>query len=371
MLGKHRTKTGDETMTTVRVGKPVGTLVNNLWARGYRYRLTEGTDDVYINQRHLDAVVFIGAAEDVGNGESLIQWCGTGFFIGYPSRDADVESVYGYLVTCKHLIDGLDGHEIVVRLNKQDGTSTTKKLGDVRWYYHEDKTVDLAICPVSLPTPGYKVAYIDSARFVIDRKACVDGLAMEIGHGDEVSMVGLFANLHGKEQNQPLVRSGAIAMLPAEPIPTTQGPVRGVLVEVRSIGGLSGSPVFVLQQNNNTFRACLLGVAKCHWEVPMRGTLKGGENDVEFNMELRDGINMGLAVVIPASQILDVLEARELTTMRNELDEKLRESGPRTVNDSSQPSGGITRDGFMDALKKVTRKHDPEKPDQGSSETSE
>ena len=68
-----------------------------------------------------------------------------------------------------------------------------------------------------------------------------------IGLGEELLVVGLFASHHGRKMNIPIVRSGMIAAMPWEPIwdAKTGQNFEAFLAEVRSIGGLSGSPVWV------------------------------------------------------------------------------------------------------------------------------
>ena len=63
--------------------------------------------------------------------------------------------------------------------------------------------------------------------------------------GDEVATVGLYTSHHGHTKNIPVVRVGHISMLPDEPVMSTRGYVEAYLVEVRSIVGLSGSPVYI------------------------------------------------------------------------------------------------------------------------------
>ena len=70
-----------------------------------------------------------------------------------------------------------------------------------------------------------------------------------IGPGDNVYAVGLFSLAIGRERNIPIVRTGHIAIMSKEKIPGIRiGDWRGeaevYVVEARSIGGLSGSPVF-------------------------------------------------------------------------------------------------------------------------------
>ncbi len=82
------------------------------------------------------------------------------------------------------------------------------------------------------------------------------------------------------------------------------------LAEIRSVGGLSGSPVFVVlppfrrKQSAPTeeARAYLLGLVHGHWdeEIPQDEYARGLE---------AERINQGVAVVVPATKILDLLDA--------------------------------------------------------------
>ena len=66
-----------------------------------------------------------------------------------------------------------------------------------------------------------------------------------IGVGDEVFITGLFTKVQETTKNIPIVRTGTVAMIPGEKIPFGDNLIEAYLVEARSIGGLSGSPVFV------------------------------------------------------------------------------------------------------------------------------
>lgn len=64
--------------------------------------------------------------------------------------------------------------------------------------------------------------------------------------GDEVFFSGLFYPHSGTRRNIPIVRIGNVAALLEEPVLNRNGvPMDLYLMESRSIGGLSGSPVFV------------------------------------------------------------------------------------------------------------------------------
>ena len=74
-----------------------------------------------------------------------------------------------------------------------------------------------------------------------------------IGIGDEVHAVGLFSEAPGHQTNMPIVRVGNIPMMPTEQIQTDMGYADVYLVEARSLGGMSGSPVFVKRHSARSF----------------------------------------------------------------------------------------------------------------------
>ena len=68
---------------------------------------------------------------------------------------------------------------------------------------------------------------------------------MNIGPGDECFVVGRFVNHEGKQKNLPTVRFGCISQMADEPILQNCGyKQQSFLVEAKSIGGYSGSPVY-------------------------------------------------------------------------------------------------------------------------------
>jgi hypothetical protein len=99
------------------------------------------------------------------------------------------------------------------------------------------------------------------------------------------------------------------------------GGVETYLAEGRSIGGLSGSPVFVrntvhmLAMTKDGTRAQisalgtfhLLGLMLGHWDAPP-----------DFSETQGKSINMGISIVVPAAKILEVLFSEELIALRQE-----------------------------------------------------
>lgn len=133
----------------------------------------------------------------------------------------------------------------------------------------------------------------------------------EIGVGDELQITGLFIHHRGSRRNVPVVRSGIISAMPdaGEPVYTSRGEMEAYLAEVRSIGGLSGSPVFVVlpgwrkKQSGplHEWRTYLLGLVYGHWDQTRAGR--------EYVEEETEKIHQGMAVIVPASKILDLLDA--------------------------------------------------------------
>ena len=138
----------------------------------------------------------------------------------------------------------------------------------------------------------------------------------KIGLGDEVYITGLFKGVAGSKRNQPIVRIGNIAMIPTEPIPTEDfGNIEAYLIEARSIAGLSGSPVFVRESFLMSGKHFFLGLCQAHWGIELR-------NDFILTRARTDRVNYGIATVIPAKKILEVLNHPFLVNLRAQKDKK-------------------------------------------------
>ena len=98
--------------------------------------------------------------------------------------------------------------------------------------------------------------------------------------------------------------------MPEEPVATEFGPMEAFLIEARSIGGLSGSPCFVsLGQFRLIGRELeqipqlaifFLGMVHGHWDA-------GHGDVVPSAVDEDETINKGIAIVIPASHILETI----------------------------------------------------------------
>ena len=160
-----------------------------------------------------------------------------------------------------------------------------------------------------------------------------------INAGDDVFITGVFTSHCGETKNIPIVRAGVIAAMPEEPVWTPDGYMDAYLVEAHSIGGLSGSPVFVQMApyrvvdgavRQSTKRThYLIGLMKGHFVI---------ESTEDAVMEHEEGgtgkINTGIGVVVPSRIIEETCEQPKLAGQRQEILSKLAaESGG--VNDST------------------------------------
>ena len=326
-----------------------------------------------------DCVVFIGYNHVNEQGEIETEMGGTGFFMGVSLSDR-AEDTFNYIVTAKHVIEDVerDDYEDRIRLrfnliSEENDKPIVKAITDEckreDWIFHKDSQIDVAIMPINPSRYDHKLAHLAVPHVMI-----VDDYVIEnekIGIGEEVYYPGLFTEHYGEEKNLPVIRAGIISSMPHEKIRIPElGEFDAYLIESRSRGGLSGSPVFVhlggrpipipgVGLGGHLFRVYervldikdrviyLLGIIRGHWD--------------EFFED--DDINMGVAMVIPAINIKEVLEYEELEQMRQTKIKKRRKRHAPVMDSSKTP---MTKRDFEETLKKVSR---PKKSDEGNSET--
>jgi hypothetical protein len=242
---------------------------------------------------------------------------GSGFALGMPC-----ESLRGaahiYAVTNKHVVENGAIH---IRLNTREGKKVLMHAEQNDWVI--SATDDLAIVPL-VPIPASVSTKPLSIDCLITREMVTQ---YGIGVGDEVAMLGRFINREGYQKNVPTARFGHIAQMPDAPIETDTGMIQkeAFLCEVHSIGGYSGSPVLIIP--NPTYsragesfpadKGLLLGVDFCHlpdWQ--------NAYDDRDHKLQnIKVPLNSGMAGVIPAWRLWDLLmsqKPRELRQMAEE-----------------------------------------------------
>jgi hypothetical protein len=291
----------------------------------------------------------------VQSGEWL--YGGTGFFVRVMSEADPVNVWYGYFVTAKHcVLKAQEYGDLHIRLNGRKGGFVNVRIA-APWIFPEDPSVDLAIIPFAPPLEVVEFRYAESTMLASDETVAQHS----IGIGDDLVICGLFTKHYGKTKNLPIARFGNIAAMPFEPLPdrNTGLGYHAYLIEARSIGGLSGSPVFAYlgpsRVVNNTlnleqFNIILLGVIRGHWDHE--------ESGVDFVRNEVKNVNMGIAIATPAQEIRKILFSEEWVNNRRLADVRVaKKKNPITEDDAFKKP--FTKDDFDTALKKVTRKIEP------------
>jgi hypothetical protein len=254
---------------------------------------------------------------------------GTGFVIGVAS-ERNPEVTYGYLVTARHCVEKARQHgPLGARVNRRrdpgpvtlapdswvvGGSELFGPLED--WTFHDDPSNDVAVIPFMPSTQENMVV-------IVQHESCATAAVVEreqIGIGDDLIVVGLFSAHHGRDINRPIVRAGNIAAMPNEPIADPLGGLSydAYLVEVRSVGGLSGSPVWMVinpgrvtpgsSARENRLHFYLLGLVRGHWT-------KESEWLADFADEA-DTLNTGIAIVTPIQKALDTIDSEKEVARR-------------------------------------------------------
>lgn len=274
---------------------------------------------VRVSDKVLSVTVFLGRDD-------------SGDFVAYGTGFITVVKTDGYLfqqvVTASHVIEQINFDPICVRINRLDGRMEHAYLNLKDWVFHPDKSVDIAVCPANIPPEQYAIRHIDIEKALLTKEVLEEH---DLGVGDEVYMSGMYTRHLGSTANTPIVRIGNLAAIPREKVETDRGYVRAYLIEARSIGGLSGSPVF-LHPAPVKFNSS--------------GQIKFATGNVEYFLGMMQGhhvtsnptdiaspdddytpadMNTGIGVVIPADQIMDVIRLPKLEAQRKKLTKEAKE----------------------------------------------
>jgi hypothetical protein len=378
---------------TVGIQLPRKRWIPKLTPEGYSYRVWGVAMPVRVPPHWLNCSFYV--YKTVADAKAGTETGGTGCLVGWPS--AHEGWIHLDAVTNRHVIDKEFG---VLRLNTQDGKTSTI---ETHWGDWEtlDESGDVAVMPLELGAQfRWKPILL---REFLSPETLQD---FNIWPGDEAFLIGRLMNQAGRQKNTPVVRFGNLAMLadPEEPIDMVPyGEHEAFLVECRSLSGFSGSPVFLtttqtlhavdgklpsgriytgdgpmihLNQSSEefstgesgsrnsvlwqdgTFGPWFIGIDRGH--VPLWGKVREPNGD-QTAQGYKVEHNTGMAVVIPAWKIVDVLRKDELVKQRKKDDEEIaRKKITSSVADVA--SGEIfTQADFEDALKKASRKSSGQK----------
>jgi hypothetical protein len=309
-----------------------------------------------IKPHFLESVIYLYPS--VKSAKSGEQVGGSGFLVGVRST-VGKDAGYLYAVTNKHVVE--DGKCRTIRLNKKSGGIDPLETSVDDWT--RAPADDLAVMLLPLDDAVHQFSFIPEDTFITD-----DIIEKyDLGAGDDTFLVGRFVNHEGKQRNTPSVRFGNISMMPSEPIRHPHGyDQESFLVEIRSVSGYSGSPVFVFIPPSDVMyrrtkeHSCgpwLLGVDWGHtsdWHE-----LYEEDRKTEHPAGLGSKLNTGMAQVIPAWRLRKLLDDDDLMNQRKKLDKELKkeiDSSGVVLDVAKQRSKDFTRSDFESALKKVSRK---------------
>ncbi len=270
-------------------------------------------------------VVFIGGL--LPNG-TFVPF-GTAFLAAVPTAPS---VGFKYLVTAKHVVRDIEDSKLpmALRVNLKAGGAAAGRF-EPTWFSHPTiPDLDLLISPLDLDNNTFDAVHIQSDEYFLTDEFIA---AHDIGAGDEVFVTGLLTRHFGRDRNIPIVRMGNIAAMPDEPIDLGEGHGSHelYLIESRSIGGLSGSPVHLQVPLWRNYQGkitpmtghpaiLLLGMNIGLFETRAHADRAPGE--LPPREAFLETMSAGIAVVIPAKRILEALDHPDQLQRRHDYMEK-------------------------------------------------
>jgi hypothetical protein len=262
-----------------------------------------------IAERARKCVVFIGSKDPR---TEVFMPLGTGFLAVKETGGIKFQHV----VTARHVLDMIAGDDVFIRVNENQGGSELTFNKKKHWYMHPttEPYIDAAVCPMMFAQHHFDIVHID---LDFDPYSASKFVREPLEVGDDVFVTGLFTSHQGEAHNIPIVRFGNIAATMDEPILTEYGHMHGILVEVKSLGGLSGSPVFVRRPGGYIL---FIGIMHGHFLV------ENPEDAISVSGKDRatGQINTGIGLVIPDAMILDLVNHPDREAERVAAVERIR-----------------------------------------------
>jgi hypothetical protein len=248
---------------------------------------------------------------------------GTTFFVGV-KNNVKANSYNVYLVTAKHVLckpnttEFLD--KVYIRLNKKDGGSEASMIpiiteGNNRTvFFHTDPSVDIAVIPCLPDEKRYDYKYLTD-EYITTKD---DYTRLHIREGSDVFFTGLFTPYLGAERNYPVTRFGRVALVTDEKIDWAGKKMNLYLIEAGSYGGNSGAPVFFYLGSDREPGSLILGEPVLKLAGIMQGTFRDAQKVevVETSQTPISLSSMGIAAVVPAYKLYEILFSDELKRQR-------------------------------------------------------
>lgn len=341
-----------------------------------------------VDEGMLKCSVFLGTPNERGFAAD-----GSGFFMFVSEEEMD----FTYVITCRHVIRPFEpprstvpnADSIWIRVNTQPGVAP-RSIETVRgdWIPHEDRFIDICVYPWDHTKWDYDDK-LDIGRLevhsVVLHKEIEELVGLSLG--DEVFIPGCFVGRVGERRNIPVIRVGHIAALPYEPVWGGSPRKPAYLIETKSLGGISGSPVFLHIAPMRQFKPVTLKMPDGREASPyfligiMQGLHSGqyatdfvSEHDEEKIVPTETDFNAGIGIAIPIVHVLETINQPKLKEARlAALKAKRKETGyhPASSSDrtkvfgtppslSADDTNPHHREDFTSLLTEAARKREPE-----------
>ena len=262
-----------------------------------------------IPEHYIDSVVAIGVLNSAGTKN----WIGTGFLYGdlREITDDNRNTYILYLVTNKHVIEGLD--EIFVKFNPQtDQSSQDFKLelkrpidGTLQWVGHPDPETDVAVFALNhqvLASAGMKFKFFQSDKNIL---TSVDMHNTNIFEGNFIYVLGFPMGILSSDRQYVFARTGIISRIKD----LYEKRSKDYVVDATVFPGNSGGPVISKIENMSLSgtkavnKSSLIGIIKAY--IPY--------HDVAYSMQTKNPRitfeeNSGLSIVEPVEKIIETID---------------------------------------------------------------
>jgi hypothetical protein len=312
------------------------------------YRWEEWTENGFIVRKAVPTMPrvmsdFVGSLvflyRTLGDAKSNNNSGGSGFLLGVEAGDQD-GLAHVYVVTNRHVVD--EGAK-VVRIINRNGPPIIYDLTDKDWRTATGD--DLAVCLLDKPAWFSQLPMVRAVTMLSENELEDDTATEWSDHpryGDDVFMASRLANKRLVGGSVAAVRFGTLAA--SRPVPVIHpdvGTQESFLVEMRSISGHSGSPVFLhyndyilenapQHSRGGVYAVRLLGIDWGHLEH-----IGDGGADT-----MGGAWAAGIACVVPAWKLTPLLRDRVDLVTRKKREQDWKDAGEI----------GSAAEGTMDSL---------------------
>jgi len=259
----------------------------------------------------------------------------TGFLVAIPDKRLPVkDGAFTYLVTNRHVAEaiflGADGHPTRHRILTMNATVNLKESvngsrarsiplppAGTQWVFPEDNAIDLAIISIPLD-PTYDVVELTPENFLTPDLWQKD----RVGPGDKVLTIGYFLHYSGAHQFQPIIREGSLAMVPDDKMSVPiGGSAKVYLADIHIIPGNSGSPLFLAPSFTMGGYLTDSKGSTPYWVFDVVSAYLWEDNELTLHaaadFEGTLHANSGIAMIVPISQLKDLLYSQQLQLARD------------------------------------------------------